>query len=515
MVNIPGWTPELERSFKQVLFRFLEEIQCTKAALYLLAEDGRFALLTQYGFGRRNRLAAEFHADDPVVLKARELHGDAAAFNSPEEFEGMAGYLGGAGSKRLLLVPVYGASRLIGFADARDKGRKQSFTEADVAAAGAIARELLATAVRYEVYPELELGSEVEAEVETGATVSSPQAPAERRTAPRDPGTAGVGLDEVSVERMLEMCQELGDRNEVAGVALTVAEGGTAGTVMWLPGASAEVDRTAVLRHQSDALRVQRVTVPDMAVWSVALRALAHGAAGVAAQAIASGVLLRSGTWALIASVIGEAGSSAAADGLTRLQKMAHRCREGSELRYARRRMARSLLEEGSPGIPELVDHSESVSRLAWSLARVLGQDHGVAEEVAVAGLLHDVGMRRLGSTELYRRADVGRDERRRYQEHVVAGERQVREAGLFALAGAVRHHHERWDGAGYPDRLEGEAIPLVSRIVHVAEVFDVLTSKVSYRRTLSSGQALSVIRASSGRQFDPGVVEALERIAG
>jgi len=500
MVVIPGWTPEVERSFKQVLFRFLEDIHCTKAALYLLAEDGSYALLTQYGFGRRDELAAEFHADDQLVVKTHELRACAAAFNGPEELEGVASYLEGAGTRRLLLAPIYGASRVLGFAEARDKGRKQPFTESDVAAAQAIARALLDTVARFRIYPELEL--------EAAPAEESPI----RVQGGESAGTEG-GLDEVGLEHVLEAAGSLGDRPEVAGVAVTVVDGGSAGTVMWLPRASAEVDRVAVLRHQADALRVERLLVPDSAMWSVELQALAEGAAPAAAQVVASAVLLRAGAWALVGSVLGEAGSAAAADGVARLQERAKGCRESSHLRYVRRRLARSLLDGGGPRIPELTEHSEAVSRLAWFLARAIGRDRELAVEAAVVGLVHDVGMRELGGQELYRRSTVGGEERRRYQEHVVAGERLIRAAGLDSVASAVRHHHERWDGTGYPDRLAGESIPLVSRVVHVAEVFDVLTSDSSYRRTLSTGQALSVIRASSGRQFDPAVVEGLGRV--
>ena len=71
--HIPGWTPEIERGFKEILFRFLEEIQCTRAALYLFGPEDRFLLATQYGFGRRDVLAIEHGVEDSMVKRVRSL----------------------------------------------------------------------------------------------------------------------------------------------------------------------------------------------------------------------------------------------------------------------------------------------------------------------------------------------------------------------------------------------------------------------------------------------------------
>ena len=126
-VGVPGWSPGLERSFKEILYRFLEEVQSTKAAFYLLAPDGTYVLMAQYGFGRRDLLAAELHARDPVVLRARDLRTHPHAINHPDEAPELAPFLEGAGTARLLLVPLWEGSRLLGFVDARDKGRKRPF----------------------------------------------------------------------------------------------------------------------------------------------------------------------------------------------------------------------------------------------------------------------------------------------------------------------------------------------------------------------------------------------------
>jgi HD-GYP domain-containing protein (c-di-GMP phosphodiesterase class II) len=135
------------------------------------------------------------------------------------------------------------------------------------------------------------------------------------------------------------------------------------------------------------------------------------------------------------------------------------------------------------------------------------------AEEAALAGLLHDVGMRELDYERLYRSPSPSAEDRVRYQEHPEKGERIVRGTGLEEVAAAVRNHHERWDGNGYPDRLARESIPLLARLVHVAEVFDVLSVPGRYRPTVSQERALEIITRTSGHQFDPQMVEALCKV--
>jgi len=121
--------------------------------------------------------------------------------------------------------------------------------------------------------------------------------------------------------------------------------------------------------------------------------------------------------------------------------------------------------------------------------------------------------MREIDYARLYRHRSPSAEDRRRYQDHVLVGERIVRSVGLEGVRLAVRHHHERWDGKGYPDRLAGGAIPLLARVVQVAEVYDVLTSPSSYKPTVDPPRALGILRAEAGRHFDAGLVEFLARL--
>ena len=113
--TIPGWSPEVERGFKEILFRFLEEIQCTRAALYLYGPEGLFLMATQYGFGRRDVIAIEHGPNDAMVKKLRELNGVPVAFNRKDDLGSLAEYLKSAGNTKLLLVPLIAGDEIIGF----------------------------------------------------------------------------------------------------------------------------------------------------------------------------------------------------------------------------------------------------------------------------------------------------------------------------------------------------------------------------------------------------------------
>jgi putative nucleotidyltransferase with HDIG domain len=144
--------------------------------------------------------------------------------------------------------------------------------------------------------------------------------------------------------------------------------------------------------------------------------------------------------------------------------------------------------------------------------------DLGADEEelVTVAAYLHDVGMRELDYGHIYRLPRPGEAEKRMYLRHPVVGARIVESAAFPGdLAGAIRHHHERWDGNGYPNKLAGNNIPLASRIIHLAEVYDVLTSPSSYKPAIGREAALTAIRADAGKQFDPELVPLLEELVG
>ena len=156
-------------------------------------------------------------------------------------------------------------------------------------------------------------------------------------------------------------------------------------------------------------------------------------------------------------------------------------------------------------------EHSQRVTEYSVRVAQTLGLDAGGVELVRRAALLHDVGKLRIPA-ELLRSHDMLNERQRRIMRlHPdLGGELLARTPGLEDLSHIVRHHHERWDGLGYPQGLAGSDIPLESRIIFVADAFDAMTSQRPYGRLRWVGGALAELSRCARTQFDPLVVTAM-----
>jgi diguanylate cyclase (GGDEF)-like protein/putative nucleotidyltransferase with HDIG domain len=153
--------------------------------------------------------------------------------------------------------------------------------------------------------------------------------------------------------------------------------------------------------------------------------------------------------------------------------------------------------------------HSEDVARYALFLARQLGIDDELQVALHQASLLHDVGKIAVPDDILRKPGPLTSDEMDVMKQHVELGSVLVRDlANAEIVADGVRHHHERWDGSGYDHGLAGEEIPLIARIIAVADAFSAMTTSRPYRRALSSGIALERMTAAAGTQLDPRLVD-------
>ena len=155
-------------------------------------------------------------------------------------------------------------------------------------------------------------------------------------------------------------------------------------------------------------------------------------------------------------------------------------------------------------------NHSKAVASLAVALARRLGVEGEDLEHVHIAALLHDIGKIALPERVLNKPGPLRTDERTLVERHPIIGYELLRDLGIGQAAAFVLHHHERWDGAGYPSGLAAAEIPFGARIILVADAFDALTSDRVYRRAVSVEAAIHELQSESGRQFDPLVVSAL-----
>jgi putative nucleotidyltransferase with HDIG domain len=159
---------------------------------------------------------------------------------------------------------------------------------------------------------------------------------------------------------------------------------------------------------------------------------------------------------------------------------------------------------------PYLRGHSQRVSHLAEDLGQRLGFSEADLSRLTVAGLLHDIGRFEVDVTLWSKETPLTPDDWRLIRRHPDEGARILAEAAWpEPILEAVRHHHERWDGSGYPAGLSGEAIPLPARILAVADSLEALTSPRAYRPARGYSDALRVLRSEAGTKLDPTLVEA------
>jgi HD-GYP domain-containing protein (c-di-GMP phosphodiesterase class II) len=154
--------------------------------------------------------------------------------------------------------------------------------------------------------------------------------------------------------------------------------------------------------------------------------------------------------------------------------------------------------------------HSERVALLAAQLARAMGMDEARAEKVHICGLVHDVGKIGVPERVLCKPGRLTESELELVKRHPVVGARIIRDIPMLGdILGGVTHHHERWDGKGYPDGLRGEEIPLFARLIGLADTFDAMSSTRSYRGAMSRAEVLAEIADNAGTQFDPALTKA------
>jgi two-component system, cell cycle response regulator len=169
------------------------------------------------------------------------------------------------------------------------------------------------------------------------------------------------------------------------------------------------------------------------------------------------------------------------------------------------------ILQQRSPA---LSIHGDAVAELATAVARELSMPPGEIVALRRVAELHDIGKMAIPDAILNKPGPLTEEEWVYMRQHTILGERIVSAArSLGSMAKLIRSTHERWDGKGYPDRLKGQEIPMVARIVLACDAYDAITSERPHQAARSSDAALAELKAHSGSQFDPAAVEALHQV--
>jgi len=158
--------------------------------------------------------------------------------------------------------------------------------------------------------------------------------------------------------------------------------------------------------------------------------------------------------------------------------------------------------------------HADRVSRIAGAIARELGLSERQIEQIELAGLLHDIGKIGVEDRILMKPQRLDSEEQELMRRHPIYGASILEpSAALRPLVQTILHHHENYDGSGYPEGLKGEEIPLGSRIIIVADAYEAMTSDRIYRKSIGHDRAMDQLNRFKGLQFDPTIVRCLQRI--
>ncbi len=155
--------------------------------------------------------------------------------------------------------------------------------------------------------------------------------------------------------------------------------------------------------------------------------------------------------------------------------------------------------------------HSENVSKISRKIGEILNLDQELLREIEMVGLLHDIGKIAIDNNLLDKPDKLTDSEYEVVKRHTEIGYHILKSADAYSsISDYVLAHHERWDGTGYPRGLKGEEIPLVARIITIADAYEAMTAERPYRKTISKQEAFSELKRCAGTQFDPDIIQAL-----
>jgi hypothetical protein len=570
--------PVDEKYYQDFLAVLSQKWRPSKAAFYTLdPAQAVFRLKAQLGFTRTDRLAERLGRNDTVVNYVYE-HREPTFLNNVNAAGKLTDLMVQATSMRMLLAPLYLDGRIMGLVDVRDKAGRQAFTQDDIIEISDLLRRFAielrrvadarggAGTTHSEPAPQVErpldrvatvpvspsslertsgfstaqlstsglfrkLGAPPVPEGESGNQLPSQVARAlrlvedtlARSLPPKAAAGAGGGLTPREAEFIglyLPTCLSY-EEVEVAAVSSFVPGGATITIAARRP---LDSDIAPALLENLEKI-FAKTAVPFPFAVDPSWRPLEtpHAEAPALRRAeivsIQSSVLDSSAEGVVLFSLLFRHGPNPEVREALRaahvvLRNVLSGNRSEARFREAYRGLVNKLLEPGLQKRTALKTHSFNVGRMARKLAAQLGVPPMEVEQITVAGILHDVGMRDLSYDTLYAKRTLTDEELSLLRQHPRVGAFLVEDIPWpYPIAPLIKHHHERWDGGGYPDGVRGDEIPLGSRIIHLCEAFDAMTSPTSYRSVLSDYQAIDILESKAGTQFDPELTPEFKRM--
>lgn len=536
---------ELQSKLKEILYDCAVEIRATKAALYLYDGNGRYELITEYGFRGAIRQIAD--RSDPMVDRCGRGR-NAFFVNGLAAEPRFSELMYESGSDRLLAAPIYLRGQLVGMLDMRDKAGKLAFDGTDAPKALRIADRIAELFANKNVF-NLRYITLSEADEPAPAPSAPPPAkpeppppPATPPPVPRPPSPVPSARKDSGAFRprlaslIIEARQaaerivvppnpeslsetELGVVRDVlrsillipAAVVASFSAFGHLGGVQEIAARSALADDgEKFLQSKLNIWLTKRGEAGGI------LRANVTTPFGTTAPPIGAAQLQKVFTAPVAAGAMRglflTVGFAAPPDRTThellaaflnQLQLAIEHSMGRGAVQAVRARVAEKLLEPDFARYPELRRHSEAVAARAEGFARFLALSPAEIENARLAAIVHDCGMRLLDYEKLYCKRDVSSDEMAILREHVAVGAVLVEPLLGAELARVVLCHHERVDGRGYPNELHGDDIPLLSRVLQLCDAYETIVAPDGYDPPQSHEEAMAIIARGAGSQFD------------
>jgi HD-GYP domain-containing protein (c-di-GMP phosphodiesterase class II) len=535
---------ELQTKLKEILYDCAVDIKATKAALYLADGNERYGLITEYGFRTAARRAADLN--DPVIEKCTRSR-TPFFVNGLTVDPRLSELLFEASTDRMLAAPLFSRGQLVGVIDMRDKAAKQPFDQTDIAKAQRIADRILTLFVNKNVFNQRFI---------TLSDVGQQDAAAKSETAPMPvavpAGPPPVPLRPVAAAKPVDDSTLTG---RTSRLSLTIMEARKRSATLMASPAPETISETEILVAR-DVLR-SILLIPDAVVAALAAYGHLGGIQEIAARSTlteearhvlesklnvwltrrgeSAGVLKANvqtpfgstmppiaaaqlqkvftapvvvhairGLYLTVAftSVPDRGAHEILATLLNQLQTSMEHSLQKEDLHAMRLSIAENLLQPDFKQYTQLRTHSHHVAALVDRFTKFIGMPAAEAEPIRLTALVHDVGMRMLDYDRLYLKRNLSQEEISILKEHVSIGAALVEPLLGAEIARGVLAHHERIDGRGYPNELQGEDIPFSARLLQICDAFIAMTEP-TYQDAQPPEYAIDVITRAAGTQFD------------